>query len=353
MAYEYLDVSFEIKQTVQEDPDFFFIEGLASTFGNVDSTGDVIQRGAFTESLAKTTPKILWSHNAAEPIGMPVSIVETMEGLEVKLKLPKADFFVSRRVIPQVKLGTIDAMSIGFRIESRDDIEFEDDVRIIKKVSLHEISLVAFPANEMAQVSGFKSGHRDEETKTVVPFQSGLAIAPTDRVWSSSEARGRVRTATGSTEAPSASYRKNFMWFDSSAPEDFGSYKLPFVDIVNGTRMAIPRAINNVAARLNQTDIPASDKARIRTIVQRYQDKFKKSDIHHDYLEVKDFDKRTLEKALSDSGAFSNKAATYIASQMPGDPVEEPMTEVEKALEALNSKADGILINNALSKALS
>ncbi len=235
MAIEYLDVGFEIKQMPQEDPDFFFIEGLASTFGNVDKVGDVVRRGAFVESLKKTTPKILWAHDVKRPIGMPVDIRETIDGLEVKLKLPKADTFVTDFIIPQMKVGSIAAMSIGYMITSREDIEFDDDgVRILKKVELPEISLVPFPANELAKVSGFKGD---------------------------------------STEK-------------------------------------------------------------------------------HSYTDVKDFDKRALEKALSDSGAFSNKAATYIASQMSGDPTQEPMTEVEKALEALNSKADNVLINHALTNAL-
>lgn len=355
MENEYLDFGFEIKQTEQEDPDYFFVEGLASTFGNTDTTRDVIRRGAFTETLKRRMPKVLWVHNAAEPIGMPVNMNETMEGLEVKLKMPKADFFVRERVMPQVKIKSIDAMSIGFRIPSHEDVEYEDDVRIIKKVDLHEISLVPFPANEMAMISGYKGRHMDLEIKTVTPFQSGLPIASTDRVWSASEAVSRVRQATGSTEKPSASYRRNFMWFDNSAPEEFGSYKLPFVDVINGTRTVIPRAINNIAARLDQTDIPASDKASIRNLVSRYQEKFKKSDDVMNYLEVKELNRRAFENVLRDSGLFSGKAATYIASRMPGDPVQEPRDDEAKALEILkrmNSSADEYLVKYALNDIL-
>ncbi len=351
MSLQHLDVDFEVKQVLATDPDFFFIEGLASTFGNMDQVDDIVQRGAFKESLDSFMPKILWQHNSSEPIGMPDDIRETDDGLFVRIKLPKADTFVSGRVMPQVKIGSINAMSIGFTLESPEDIEREGGIRLLKKIKLKEISLVSFPANEMALVSGFKNEDMDDEHKTVTGFQSGLPIASRDRVWDASSAVGRVRTASGSVDAPSASYRRNFMWFDSSAADKFGSYKLPFVDVINGTRTAIPRAINNAKARLNQTDIPAADKTRIEGIINRYQDKFEKPKSTFDSIEVKTMEKRELEGILRDSGYFSKSAAVYIASQMPGDPAKESIGESE-AFDAILSKADDFLINEAMNKLL-
>lgn len=351
MTLQHLDVHFDVKQISGSDPDFFFIEGLASTFGNMDQVDDIVQRGAFKESLARIMPKILWQHDSSEPIGMPDEIRETDEGLFVRIKLPKADTFVSGRVMPQVRVGSINSMSIGFVIESPEDIEREGDIRLLKKILLKEISLVSFPANEMALVSGFKSSDNEDESKTVTPFQSGLPIAARDRVWDAAAAIGRVRTSTGSIDAPSASYRRNFMWFDSSEPDKFGSYKLPFVDVIDGTRTAIPRAINNAKARLNQTDIPAADKARILSNINRYQDKFEKPKSTFDSIEVKEMGKRELEGILRDSGYFSKSAAVYIASQLPGDPAQEPM-DVSTAFDDMLSKTDDFLINEAMNKLL-
>lgn len=153
---ERLTVPFEIKE-MSEDEDFFFFEGLASTFGNIDLVDDIVLPGAFKDSLGKMTPKVLWQHDTWQPIGMPENIGEMEDGLFIKAKLPKADTFVSGRVMPQVKVGSISSMSIGFNVE---DFEITDGVRILKKVKLFEVSLVTFPANPKAIVTNFKSDRK-------------------------------------------------------------------------------------------------------------------------------------------------------------------------------------------------
>lgn len=150
-----IEVPFEIKATNNDDKDFFTFEGLASTFGNVDQGGDVVVSGAFNKSLVKRAPVILWQHNSSEPIGMPVEVKEVQEGLYLKARLPKDDTLVKGRVIPQMKVGSIRKMSIGFNtIESDRD---RDGVRLLKELDLWEVSLVTFPMNEQAGVTGFKS----------------------------------------------------------------------------------------------------------------------------------------------------------------------------------------------------
>lgn len=152
---EHIDVAFEVKQIDDSDDEFFRFEGLASTFGNVDLVNDIVVRGAFKDSLVERTPVILWQHKSDSPLGMPEDIRETEQGLFLKAKLPKADTFVAGRVIPQIKVGSISTMSIGFRTVERD---FNDEgIRLLKKVDLLEVSLVTFPANELAKVTGFKT----------------------------------------------------------------------------------------------------------------------------------------------------------------------------------------------------
>ncbi len=149
------DLPFDVKKTDDTDPDFFFFEGYASTFGNIDLGGDIIVEGAFKKSLDERTPKILWQHMSMEPIGMPDKVFEDSKGLFIRGKLPKADTLVSGRVIPQFKVGSISAMSIGFRVV-QDEIR-EDGVRLLKQLDLREFSPITFPMNELATVSSFKS----------------------------------------------------------------------------------------------------------------------------------------------------------------------------------------------------
>jgi len=150
-----LEFGFEVKHFGDsEDPDFFFFEGLASTFGNIDLVDDIVEKGAFLKSIAEKMPVILWQHRSSEPIGMPMEIRETDQGLFIRVKLPKADTLVSGRVIPQMKIGSIRKMSIGFNIV---DSEMDGRLRRLKEIDLLEVSLVTFPANPQAGVSGFKN----------------------------------------------------------------------------------------------------------------------------------------------------------------------------------------------------
>lgn len=159
----------EIKLLEDIDDGFFRFEGLASTFGNIDLVDDIVERGAFKESIATFLPKILWQHDSFEPIGMPDEIRETEKGLFVKVRLPKDDHLVTGRVMPQIKTGTISEMSIGFRV-----IEFSIDekgIRRLEKVDLKEISLVTFPANPLATITGFK-----EETIEMIGAEKAKEI---------------------------------------------------------------------------------------------------------------------------------------------------------------------------------
>ena len=329
---ERLTVSFKIKQFSEND-DLFRFEGFASTFGNLDLDDDVILPGAFRESLKKRLPILLWQHQVGEPIGMPEEIFEDENGLILKAVLPKADDLVRGRIIPQMKIGSIKSMSIGFNIPNEGAF-VENGIRFIKTIELFEVSLVTFPANPMALVSAFK---------TVVPFQN-LPLAQRDRPWDSSAALSRVRTFTDSTESPSSSYRRAFLWFDSSDPENFGSYKLPIADVIDGRLTAVPRGIFAANAALSGArgglDIPDSDRPRVQGNIDRYlrkiedeqpvesdenkpvhrpEDKPKNEGVKMSKFTVEDIDDiettRELEKFLKNSGFFTSKAAKTLISK--------------------------------------
>ena len=62
------------------------IEGYASLWGVADLNGDVVQRGAFVDSLAKTGAegvRMLWQHDGREVIGRWDEICEDERGLFV------------------------------------------------------------------------------------------------------------------------------------------------------------------------------------------------------------------------------------------------------------------------------
>lgn len=162
MEKKFIDVPFIVKE-VKQDDEFFHFTGLASTFGNIDRTDDIIEKGAFVESINQMKREnqnlpVLWQHKIDMPLGIYVEFEENEEGLFVKGRMPKSDTFVSGRVIPQMKVGSITKMSIGFTIK---DSEFEtineESIRVIKKVKLWEVSLVTIPANPKANITDMKA----------------------------------------------------------------------------------------------------------------------------------------------------------------------------------------------------
>lgn len=153
---EYKHASFEAKAAPDGDGRF---EGYASVFGNVDGGMDVVQKGAFTKSLATRTPKMLWQHDPHQIIGVWEAVSEDDRGLFVKGRL-FAEIERGRDALTLLREGALDSMSIGYRtIEAAP----EGRVRKLKEVSLFEVSLVTFAMNELATVTAVKSIRTERE----------------------------------------------------------------------------------------------------------------------------------------------------------------------------------------------
>ena len=101
-----------------------------------------------------------------------------------------------------------------------------------------------------------------------------LPLADSGRRWEKSAALRRVKAKIGAEEAPNATYARYHLWYDAENAENFGAYKLPFVDIIDGQAHAVPSALRNAAARLSQTDGPSdAEKTRISGIIDSYLEK--------------------------------------------------------------------------------
>ena len=133
-------------------------EGYASVFNMVDLGRDMVLPGAFRDTLARrsvTRVKMLWQHEAKEPIGAWISIQEDARGLRVKGRL-NLEVARAREVLALMREGTVDGLSIGFRTEKA----FSDKmsgVRRLQKIDLWEISVVTFPMLPQARVSSVKA----------------------------------------------------------------------------------------------------------------------------------------------------------------------------------------------------
>lgn len=299
---------FEIKSTSEENNIFSF-EGYASTFNNIDFGDDMVIRGAFADSLSRNSQvPILWQHQMTEPVGVSARLYEDEKGLFIKGNLPKDDTLVSGRIIPQMKVGSIKEMSIGFF--TKDFEMLKNGIRALKQIELFEVSLVTKAMNSQALVSGFKS----------FAGNTRLPLAPRDRTWDGTEAERRIREYTKSTEAPSQDYRKYFMYFDGQSPELFGSYKLLYADIINNEPHIVPRAVFAIAGILEGArggvNIPDADKNRIKPVInqlyKRMADEFEDDSIVSPL--TKSFESlKDIEQTLKVYGFSNNEAKTLIS----------------------------------------
>jgi HK97 family phage prohead protease len=120
------------------------IEGYASLWGVADLNRDVVARGAFAASLAKTGTdgvRMLHQHEGRAVVGVWEQMIEDDRGLFVRGRIE--DWAASARYAAALaRAGAMDGLSIGFRAERA---RREGALRVLVEVSLWEVSLVTFP----------------------------------------------------------------------------------------------------------------------------------------------------------------------------------------------------------------
>ncbi len=338
---EVLTVPFELKNIGEEKQDgeeFFIFEGHGSTFGNVDLVDDIVAPGAFSESIRKNTPVILWQHDRFEPIGMPVEIREDNIGLFLKVRMPKSDTFVSGRVMPQLRLGSIKSMSIGFRVEEF-SFDMDTGIRTLLKVDLREVSLVTFPANPEATITSVKS---------VPDYAASLQFAKRDQEWDSEKAITNIIEFYPTDKT-------SFMYVEGDEKQ------LPFVDVINGKKYIIPKALIEIRQILSgskgKLDIPPDSKKQIASIVEKYIARLNDEQPKKVYTgdDIKNFTAREIEKCLRESDIFSKDAAVLIASKHnQGEPekFKEVTNAANKLLEKITAKNNKRQLENKLNSVL-
>jgi HK97 family phage prohead protease len=134
-------------------------EGYGSVYGVIDSYGDIVEPGAFAETLRKSEetgimPAMLWQHNAMSPIGVWTAMHEDDYGLHVMGQL--ADTTLGNEAYTLMKMGALSGLSIGYSVVT-EEYDRSRDARLLKKINLWEVSPVTFPANGDARVAAVKA----------------------------------------------------------------------------------------------------------------------------------------------------------------------------------------------------
>jgi len=215
---ERFEVKFAPDAVTQEG----MFEGYGAVFGNVDSYGDVLQKGAFKASLkewgnAKSLPPMLVQHGGwmmtdmdALPIGKWLEMSEDDTGLRVKGQLINLDTERGKTIYGAMKEGVLDGMSIGYRAkEFTLGTKPNEPRRLLKAVDLVELSVVTFPANGKARVDAVKAaGLTEREVEQKLTRDAGFPRSVAQRLMAGGfEAVKAMRDAGDGTDQLAALLR--------------------------------------------------------------------------------------------------------------------------------------------------
>ena len=156
------------------------VEGYASIFGNIDQHGEIVERGAFTKTIAERGDKVLfcWQHNKHEIIGKIVELREDQKGLYFRAQFAPTPRGQEAREL--LKMGALGGFSFGFNVlqETQERLSNGRPITRLKQLRLTEISAVSQPCNEEALPLGVKSVEApefsDEEMALIEEFKSNL-----------------------------------------------------------------------------------------------------------------------------------------------------------------------------------
>jgi len=212
------------------------IAGYASTFGNIDRQNEVVEPGAFTETLKEymKNPIVSWLHQWDKPIGKVVEASTDNAGLKVKIKLTTTA--LANEIWQLITDGIVKSLSIGYDVV--EDM-VEDGVRYLKGIKLYEVSLVPIPANPDAVFALAKSlSFTDEKAQWTAAFINNLPDAAFAYI-----TPGMEKDDDGKTVPRSARYLPHHNASVTSGTDN-DSVDLPH--------------LRNAMARVAQTDIPAA-----------------------------------------------------------------------------------------------
>lgn len=274
---------------------------VATSFGNPDVVDDIIVEGALDNFLQDGgMPKLLWGHDAGRP---PIGKINNMykEGDKVMMvaEVFKSNRFAIDEVIPGMKEGVIDSVSIGFSYNP-DMVEFKNGFRLFKEITLHEVSVVNFPANPKARITNVKSLNGFE-----------LNIAE----------KGYELHDDSNENVKSFAEESKIEFKDAFLDEDC---KVQFIDVVEEKAVVVSsvveKAMLSLKGIIKEFEFAESEIEEVKYKIARaykvmgkanpFEDGFKLSESEVAILN----NERELEKALKSTGMFTKEAAKTIAS---------------------------------------
>lgn len=147
------------------------VECFVAGIGNKDSVGDIVASGAFTKSLQRRKPRVVWGHSWNDPIGKVLEIYEvpnTDNRLPLKMKMAgigglfaRVQFNLNsekgREAFAMVAFfGEEQEWSIGYKT-LRAQFDQKSQANVIYELELYEVSPVLHGANQLTGTISVKS----------------------------------------------------------------------------------------------------------------------------------------------------------------------------------------------------
>lgn len=152
--------STQIGDLIDADASAGVVKGYGSVFGNVDSDGDIISKGAYKKTIQENGQRVkyLYQHDMDKPLGKMVHLEEDDKGLKFEAQIPKTQ--LGKDVVELMKAGVITENSVGILPVQKE--MGSDGYRHLNEVKLFEISAVTLAANDQAMIMDVK-GNVDPE----------------------------------------------------------------------------------------------------------------------------------------------------------------------------------------------
>ena len=141
----------------QSEAEAGVFSGYGAVFGNIDDGNDIIEPGAFTETLKDISRvKLMLQHNyELLPLGLPTELHEDEHGLHITAFI--SDTSTGRDVKVLIRDHVLKELSIGYDIPPGGfDID-DHGVRHLRQINLLEISVVTWAMNDQAQIKDYKA----------------------------------------------------------------------------------------------------------------------------------------------------------------------------------------------------
>ncbi len=253
------------------------VEAFVNTMGVADADGDIVEMGAFDNSIRKNLPiPVLSGHDQSRLVGkvifaQPQMVEDSKDEYKLFARMQmNMDTEAGRDAYSNVAGNFIREWSVGFNIPKDDDVTHEgEDVstvhRRIANLDWVEVSTVIRGASPSTATVSAKSASAETSLKAAIPSH---LTATVEDAWDANLMRTRIKGGAGIL-------RGSHAWYDTEGdPEAKSSYKFLHHHVGKNGKVGAAniRALNSTLSGLNsrRISIPENDRRGVYNHLARH-----------------------------------------------------------------------------------